>query len=128
MRTHTLAVWVRLPLWWNIYWLFNSDITNFVWKTDEGDTESIVMLIFVLWQCFNRWWVMGCGMGQESYLGPAEITSFSCQDFSQNSKHDTFWLFLSTGYLFVLFLWAIAISDFQHLEIYKNLSLPSGSS
>ena len=39
---------VQLLLWWNIYLLFNSDIVSFVWKTDEGEAESIVLLIFVL--------------------------------------------------------------------------------
>ena len=28
--------------------LFISSIVNFVWKTEEGETESIIMLIFVL--------------------------------------------------------------------------------
>ena len=31
---------------------------------------------------------------------------------------------LSTGYFYILFLWAIAILDFRPLEIYKNLGLP----
>ena len=48
-----MAVLVKLSLEWNTYLLFDSDIMNFVWKTDEGETESIVSLIFVLWQCFN---------------------------------------------------------------------------
>ena len=34
------------------YLLFPFDTVNFVWKTDEGETESIVLLIFVLW-----WWL-----------------------------------------------------------------------
>ena len=42
--------------------LFNSDVVNVVWKTDEGEAESIVLLIFVLWRYFNRWWVIGCGV------------------------------------------------------------------
>ena len=41
--------------------LFNTDIVNFVWKTDEA--ESTILLIFVLWQ--NLWWVSGGGMGQK---------------------------------------------------------------
>ena len=36
LRTLTLAVRVQLPLGWNTYLLFNTDIVNFVWKTDEG--------------------------------------------------------------------------------------------
>ena len=43
----------------------NSDIVNFVWKTDEGEAESIVLLIFVLWLCFNRWWMRGAGVRQK---------------------------------------------------------------
>ena len=31
---------------------------------------------------------------------------------------------MSTGYFYVLFLWAIAVSDFRPLENYKNLGLP----
>ena len=44
--------------------LFNNDIANFVLKTDEGETESIVLLIFVLWRCLNRRWIRGGGVGQ----------------------------------------------------------------
>ena len=47
------------------YLVFNSDIVNFVWKTDEGEVESTVLLTFVLWQCFNHRWVRGCGVGQK---------------------------------------------------------------
>ena len=53
LRASTLAVRVQLPLGWNTYLVFNSDIVNFVWKTNEGETEIIVLLIFVLWRCFN---------------------------------------------------------------------------
>ena len=52
----------------NTYLLSNSDIVHFVWKTDKGvrrGTESIVLLIFVLWHCFNRRWVRGCGLRQK---------------------------------------------------------------
>ena len=28
---------------------------------------------------------------------------------------------VSTGYFYILFLWAIVVSDFRHLKIYKNL-------
>ena len=63
-----MAVRVQLPLGWNTYLLFNSDIVNFVWKTDEREAESIVLLIFVLWWCFNCLWVRGCGVGQKVLL------------------------------------------------------------
>ena len=36
----------------------------------------------------------------------------------------TFWHVVSTGYLYVLFLWAIVVSDFHPLKICKNLDLP----
>ena len=65
------------------------------------------------------WW----GGGRKSYLGPAEIASFSCRDFNRSNKHDTFWHVVSIGFLYVWFLWTIAVSDFRHLEIYKNLGL-----
>ena len=37
---------------------------NYVWKTNEGEAESI-MLIFVLWRCFNSRWVRVGGVGQK---------------------------------------------------------------
>ena len=40
--------------------LFNTDIVNFAWKADE--TESIVLLIFVLWHCLNLQWMRGGGV------------------------------------------------------------------
>ena len=55
---------------------------NFVWKYDEGEGKSIVLLIFVLWRCFNRRWVRDGVVERKSYSGPTEITSFSKQDFS----------------------------------------------
>ena len=45
--------------------LFNTDIVNFVWKTDKGEAESIVLLMFVLWRCLNLWWMRGGGVGQK---------------------------------------------------------------
>ena len=58
---------------------------------------------------------------KKSYLGPANITSFSSWDFSQSYKHDIFWHVVLTGYFSVLFFWDIAVSDFHPLEIYKKL-------
>ena len=43
----------------------NTDIVNFVWKTDEGEAESIVLLIFVLWRFLNLQWIRGGGVGQK---------------------------------------------------------------
>ena len=45
------------------------------------------------------------------------------RDFCRN-KHDTFLHVLSTGYFYILFLWAIAVSNFRPMEIYENLGLP----
>ena len=63
--TPILAVQVQLPLGWNSYLLFNFDIVNFAQKTDHEEAESIVLLIFVFWRCFNRRWVMGGGVLQK---------------------------------------------------------------
>ena len=63
LKTPTLAVWVQLSLRWNNYVLFNTDIVNFVWRIDE--VESIVLLIFVFWQCLNLRWLRGGGAGQK---------------------------------------------------------------
>ena len=30
---------------------------NIVWETDEGEARNIILLIFVLWRCFNCRWV-----------------------------------------------------------------------
>ena len=116
------VVRVQLPLGWRTYFLFNTDIVNFVWKSDEGETEGIVLLILVFWRCLNRQWIRVVSRGRKSYLGAAEIASFSSRDFSRSSKYGTFWL-VTTGYFYVLFLWTIAASDFCLLEIYKNFFL-----
>ena len=34
------------------------------WGGSKG-AQNIVLLIFVLRRCFNRWWVRGCGVGQK---------------------------------------------------------------
>ena len=111
-----MADLVHLALKLNTYLLFNFDIMNFVQKTDEEEAESIVLLIFVLWQCFNIRLVRVVRWGRNSYLGPAEITSFSSLDLSRSNKHDTFWHVVSTGYFYVLFSSAIAVSNFLPLE------------
>ena len=72
----------------------------------------------------GRWGVVG--WGRKSYLGPAEISSFSSRDLSRRNKHDSIWL-VSTRYFYILFLWAIVVSDFLPLEIHKHLVLPLSS-
>ena len=74
---------------------------------------------------FSGWGVVGWGIN--SCLGPAEIASISSQDLSQSNEHDTFWYVVLTGYFYILFSWAIAVSDFLSLEIYKNSRLPLSS-
>ena len=69
-----------------------------------------------------------CGWGmvwwcRKSYSGPAEIASFSSEDFSQSNNHDTFWHVVSTGYFGILFLWAIAVYLFQILCSMKSVVL-----
>ena len=72
--------------------------------------------------------VRGCwGWDRKPYLGPVEIAIFSIRDFSRINKHDTFWIAVSTGYFYVLFLWAIAVSDCLLLGIFKNLVPPLSS-
>ena len=66
--TATLVVRVQLSLEWNTYLHLNSDIVNFVWKTDEVEIESIVLLIFVLWRSFHCRWMRGGGVGQKVLL------------------------------------------------------------
>ena len=58
---------------------------------------------------------------RKSHLGPAEIASFSSQDFSRNNKHDTFW-HVSTGYFYVL--WAIAFQIFVPWKFITALTFP----
>ena len=45
----------------------------------------------------------GFGLGQKVFSGPAEISSFTSRDFRRRSKHDLFWLVLSTGYFYIFF-------------------------
>ena len=44
------------------------------------------------------------GWSRKSYLGLAEMASFSSRDLSRCNKHDLFWLVVSTGYFYILFL------------------------
>ena len=82
----TLVIRVHLLLGWNTYLLFNSDVANIVWKIDEGEAESIVLLIFVLWRCFNGQWMRGAGVGVESCINRIFLRfifmSYCCFRFS----------------------------------------------
>ena len=54
----------------------------------ERRIESIALLIFVLFRCFNRQWMRGGGVGQKVLF--REIAFFSSWDFSRSNKRDTF--------------------------------------
>ena len=79
-------------------------------------------MFFAVALLFGRWGVVG--RGRKSYLGPAEISSFSNLDLSWGNKHDSFWLVILTGHFYILFLWVIVLSDFPPLEIHRHLVLP----
>ena len=91
------------------------------WEMEGGGEESIILLLFVFWHCFNHRWVVR--WGRKSYLGPAEIASFPSRDLSWRNKHESFWHVVSTVYFYVFFLWAIAVSDSLPLELYRHLVL-----
>ena len=58
-------VLVQLPLGWNNYLRFNTDMVDFMWKTDEGEAKEIVLLVFVLWRCLNHQWMRSGGVEQK---------------------------------------------------------------
>ena len=100
-----------------------------MWKANEGggrEAESIALLIFVLWHCFTCRWVRGCGLGQKVLFRASWNIIFFQPGFKRN-KDDSFRLVVSTGYFYILFLWAIVVSDFLPLEIHKHLVLPLSS-
>ena len=85
-----------------LYLLFNTDIGNFVWKINEGVAGNVFLLIFLFggaWIVGGWWW----RWGRKSYLGLAEITSFSSWDFTGSNKHNTFWHVVPTGYFYISF-------------------------
>ena len=91
------------------------------------EAESIVLLIFVLWRCFTCRWVKGCGLRERVLFRASWNRFFSSRDLSRRNKHDSFWLVLSIGYFYILFLRAIVVLDFPPLEIHKHLVLPLSS-
>ena len=56
---------IRMEFVFAFYLLLNTDIVNFLWKTSEGEAVSIVLLIFVVFQCLNRQWMKGGGVKQK---------------------------------------------------------------
>ena len=59
MRTLVLAVLIHLPLEWNTYLLFNTDIVNFVWKTDEKGREVVQKALFCYYLFFGVALIVG---------------------------------------------------------------------
>ena len=121
MRTPTLAVWVQLPLGWKDGILICFSRKTGVGLGVVGEEKENIFLFFGGALILSGQGLVG--WGRKSYIGPAEIASFLSRDFNRSNKHATFW-HVRAGYFYVLFLWAIAVSDFCPLEIYKNLSLP----
>ena len=58
------------------------------------------------------------GCGKKSYLGPAEIASFSRQDFNRSYTYDTFWHVVSTGCFYVLYLLTVNSHADDHFYKY----------
>ena len=56
---------ITVRLGWNTYLLFNTDIVNFVWKTDEGEAKSIVFVNFYFLVVLEYRWMRGDGGGQK---------------------------------------------------------------
>ena len=56
---------------------------NFVWKIDEGEAESITLLIFVLQGWFNCPWMTGGGVTQKVFYKPSWNRIFLFLFFSQ---------------------------------------------
>ena len=84
-------VLVQLPLEWNTYLLFNSDIVNFVYGKPMRERQKALFSYFLFFD--GSLIVCGCGivgLGRKSYIGAAEIASFSSRDVSRTNKHDTF--------------------------------------
>ena len=122
VRTQTLAVRVQLLLGWNTYLLFKTDIVNFVWKSNEGEAESIALLIFVLWRCLNLWWMRGGGVEQKALFRTSWNLIFSSKDLSRSNKHDTilYWLNISTFYFYE----PLPFQIFLSWKFKKNLGFP----
>ena len=86
----------------------------------------VVGFYSIMGWCYSGWWMWDLawgvmGWGRKGYLRPTEIASFSSRNLSRRNKHDSFWLVLSTGYFYILFLWTIVVSDFLPLEIHVKV-------
>ena len=78
-------VLVHLLLEWNSSFTVKLCVKNQGWGREGA--ESIVSFFGIALLVGGQRVV---GWGRMSYLGPAEISSFSSQDLSQRNKHDSF--------------------------------------
>ena len=62
--------------------------------------------------------------GRKSYLEPAKIAFFSSRDLSRSNKHDSFWLVVLTGYLYIFVF--MSHCCFRYFSL-GNLVLPLSS-
>ena len=67
LRLLHLLVQLWVPNEWNQGYSQSvcSQLCEFCVKNDEGKVESIILLIFLLWGCFNCWWMRGGEVGQK---------------------------------------------------------------
>ena len=67
LRLLHLLVQLWVPNQWNQGYSQSvcSQLCEFCVKNDEGKVESIILLIFLLWGCFNCWWMRGGEVGQK---------------------------------------------------------------
>ena len=97
------------------------------WEGEGDGQESTVLLIFALWRCFNHWWVRDCAVGQKVLFRPSWNSIFFQQRFKLTQWA---WFILASciSWTFLCFIfWAIVVSDFLPLEIYKHLVLSLSS-
>ena len=88
------------------------------------EVDKKYCLIFFLWCCFTCQWVRDCGLGQKILFRASWNLIFSSRDLTRRNQNDSFWLVVLTGCFYILFLWAIVVSDSPALEIHKHLALP----
>ena len=83
---------------------FNTDMWTLCGKPMRERQKALLFFFFFFCAAWivNEWGVVESD--RKSYLGAAEIASFSCRDFSPSSKYDTFWHVVTTGYFYILFL------------------------
>ena len=106
--------------------LFNTNIVKFVWKSNEGEEESIVSFfnfcfLAVLEPLVDQGpWGMSIG-GRKYYLGPAEIAPFSSLYFSHLNQI----LFkVETTLIFVLIIfYYVSFDQTSSADVLQNTCL-----